>query len=216
LGQLKHPYACFVSYRHREGEREAARIERFFADLELVLRRRSEDHMKVFYDQARIQPGFKFDETIANSLCRSFCMIALWTADYFSRSHDYCIREYCAMEALEAKRLSALGSEHRDMGLIIPVICCDKDLFPSNTVKRQYVDFSDHFLAGFNSERYERAVERLARDVLDRCEAFLKYSIDLADDCTNYRLPASEAIQARIASLVPERVGQFDRLFGRL
>jgi hypothetical protein len=98
-------HACFISYRRHE---QSELSERFIADLCSAVRNElavllDED---LYIDRERLRGGAFFNPALADALCKSVCMIVVYTPTYFSREHLYCAREYLAMEKLEKTRLA--------------------------------------------------------------------------------------------------------------
>src|SRR5262245_39103047 len=111
-------YGGYVSYR-----RDQAIVQRFVKDLAQGLSYELAPllDLAVFVDETQL--GAAADEnTIANAMCRSVCMIVVFTPTYFSESHPYCAREFRAMQQIETKRMSHLDRKKDGRGLIIPVV----------------------------------------------------------------------------------------------
>ena len=68
--------------------------------------------------------NYKYNEALAESICESVCMIVVFSQLYPQR--PYCLREYFAMERVEAQlkqELQAHGNSYdRKCGMIIPII----------------------------------------------------------------------------------------------
>ena len=65
----------------------------------------------IFIDRERMRGGTLFDPSLARALCKSVCMVVIYTPTYFSKKHSYCAREYRAMETLEQQRLVRLDKQ---------------------------------------------------------------------------------------------------------
>src|SRR5918911_24477 len=99
-------YSCFISYRRSQHRL----VERFVSALAETLSEEVEAYTKlpIFPDTEQAEGNEDIEETRARALCRSLCMVVVFTPIYFSRTNTYCAREFKAMEALEKERLSAL------------------------------------------------------------------------------------------------------------
>ena len=112
-------------------------------------------------------------------------MVPVLTPTYFSKQRPYCSREYLAMERIEAIRSRVT---HRPESLILPVVLRGAAHLPKIvTERRQYLDFSNYYLAfgvrQFRSPKFGELVSQLARRVAELCELYtaLEESTDLAD-----------------------------------
>src|SRR5262245_8245574 len=103
-------YGCYVSYR-----RDQAITRRFVKDLAQGLSYELAPLLDpaVFVDESELVAGARFEKKIADAMCRSVCMIFVFTPTYFSESHPLCAREFRAMEQIETKRMSLLGKDGR-------------------------------------------------------------------------------------------------------
>lgn len=113
-------YGCFVSYMRPEHPM----MTEFMAGLVEALKSEFEPFVPkplVYLDTERLQPGFEFNAALAKALCSSACWIVVYVPQY--TDHEYCLREYRAMQMLEQRRRDELGDrlmpEH---GMIIPII----------------------------------------------------------------------------------------------
>ena len=57
-----------------------------------------------YLDRDRLKGGEFYNEALASNLCKSACLVVLYTPVYFSLDHMYCAREYRAMEQIELAR----------------------------------------------------------------------------------------------------------------
>src|SRR4030095_12354568 len=83
-----------------------------------------------FYDKSRIQGGQYIEPVIADAICKSVCMVAIYSPQYLNEEYTYCARELMAMQLLEHKRLNLLPVTERANGLIIPIIYRGAKYFP--------------------------------------------------------------------------------------
>lgn len=199
-------HCCFISYRHADGEVAAHFMEDLSRALtdELALLRDE----KVFIDRDGLKGGDFFNRKVARALCRSVCMVMVFTPRYFSLKGTYCAREFKGMEDLEGERLAKLGvhREELDHGLIIPVVFRGLADLPSYvTDKRQYCDFTAHSLAVEDMRQhpdYEPKIREIADYVYQRCKEFDE-APELFDQCREYGLPKEKEILPWLKTVIP-------------
>jgi TIR domain len=203
-------HACFVSYRHHE---QSELAERFISDLCSALRNElavllEED---LYVDRERLRGGTLFNPSLAGALCRSVCMIAVYTPTYFSRAYPYCAREYLAMERLEQIRLARLTSRYGpDAGFIIPVILRgENSLPPSIRGRRQYYTFERFSLTSrvlARNRQFETSVRQIASVIHERKEALTTLADELTCDCHKFALPTDEDVGQWLETMIPPAV----------
>lgn len=210
-------YACFISYRH--GQRRLA--ERIINDLYEALSAEVEllRNEKVFLDRDRLQGGSFYNEALAKALCRSACMIVVFTPTYFDREHTYCAREYKAMERLEERRLGLLrATADRNNGLIIPIVFRGEDhLPPEIKERRQYYNFDDFLLCDVEMWRhphYAPKIKEIAQYICDRCR-MLEALPQVFDECEGFTLPTEEEISGWLARVAGTEITFPGRQEGR-
>src|SRR6185503_15991751 len=98
-------YACFISYPH--GQHIV--MKPFIEQLTEMLKGFLEIYMEeeVYKDDERLKPGYKFNESLAEAICQSVCMIVVYSPIYENRT--YCLREYATMEKIEEDRFKLIG-----------------------------------------------------------------------------------------------------------
>jgi hypothetical protein len=200
-------HACFISYRHHEQSQLA---ERFILDLFGALRNEltlmvEED---IFVDRERMKGGTFFNPALANALCKSICMIMIYTPTYFSSSNTYCAREYRAMEMLEAARLSRLKDQKsHEAGLIIPIILRGSESLPEMVRKhRQYYTFERFSLSSrelARNRQFEDRVREIASVIHARKRALAPWSDELTSDCNCFTFPSEEEIHPWLEKIIP-------------
>ena len=90
-------------------------------------------------------------------------MVMIYQPNYFDLQHPYCAREYLAMEQLETRRRTAVGTPTHD-GLIIPVIFRGLDTLSQEIIHhRQYEDFSSFLLHDADLLRHPHFSVRVSR-----------------------------------------------------
>lgn len=192
-------YSCFISYRHPGPNNKLG--ERIVEDLYNALSNELGLNLNspVYLDKERLQGGSFYNEALAKSLCRSVCMIVVFTPTYFSKENPYCSREYKAMERLEATRLSLLPTEDRQNGLIIPIVFRGGKYLPSEiSQRRQYYNFEQFLLSDAEMSRhpdYAAKIKQIGDYVTERFMTFSALNIDPCTDCDNCLLPSEDEIK---------------------
>ena len=184
-------YACFISYPSAQGQM----LKEFVEELKEALRDCIDPYLdeEVYIDKEQLGGGDHFNEALAQAICQSLCMIVVYVPKY--ERHEYCRREYRAMEVLEQKRATICGREKLgNKGMIIPVILRgDKDL--PDKIKRHvhYCNFTKYTTASRNIRDNAECVEQLeavARNIYELYQAFEGH--DACNDCGEFRLPSPE------------------------
>src|SRR5688500_15915285 len=112
--------SCFISYRHLDSELQVRVVQ----DLHKGLKDELAFHTPcpVYLDDKRLQAGYRFNEALADALCRSVCMIVVFSPTYFSEENTYCAREWLGMLRLQQRRTRLLSEKPAQfMGLIVPI-----------------------------------------------------------------------------------------------
>jgi hypothetical protein len=191
----KFEYACFISYSHGQNDLVRGFMDQFTAALGDELETLVE--LPIYLDKLRLQPGFMFNEALADALCRSVCMVAVYTPVYETKS--YCGREFEAMVQLEARRrkLAGLPGEH---GLIIPVVLRGFEHLPLRLKgERQAEDFSQFTLADRQIRRnpkFGHKVQAIAQQIYGHYRALQPIEANACDECTAFKLPAEHDLPA--------------------
>jgi hypothetical protein len=200
-------HACFVSYRHHEQSQLA---ERFILDLCGALRNEltllvEED---IFVDRERMQGGTLFNPALANALCKSACMIVVYTPTYFSWAHTYCAREYRAMEKLEEARFARLNSQQgREAGLIIPVILRGRESLPEAIRAQRHCYTFERFCLSSRelarNRQFEDRVREIASVIHARKNALAPWADELTCDCHSFVFPTEEEVRPWLEKMIP-------------
>jgi hypothetical protein len=198
-------YSCFISYHHGQGDL----MKRFIDELEETLQSSLEPYLReqVFIDQDRLLPGYRYNEALARAICQSVCMIVVYSPIYERSS--YCLREFTAMQLLEARRFKAMeDSVSSQCGLIIPILFRGKaeDLPPRIRGHIHFCDFSKFTTASTKMTRHKEFVgkiEQIARYVYDLYENFQRHGVDPCSQCLSFRLPDETEVQPWRAPLLP-------------
>jgi hypothetical protein len=186
-------HSCFISYCHGEGELIRPFIEQLRSALDSCLEPYLDE--KVFLDADRLRPGYRFNEALGRALCESVSMIMVYVPKY--ERHDYCMREFSAMEAIERKRLAMLGDNAHGMGLIIPVVLRGRteDLPAWIRDRRHFCDFSRFTTASrsirSNSE-YAQKVDNISSYIFELYRLFQSSLDDPCADCHSFELPTTK------------------------
>lgn len=194
-------YSCFISYRHVQYDLGSRFLEKFLEalkshiELEIELDGVPSDE-QIYIDRERLKGGYLFNNALADALCRSVCMIVIFTPTYFSKQKTYCAREFLAMKKLEEERLKQMGD--RKMGLIIPIVLKGFDALPPEIrQERQCYDFSDYSLATpdiLTHPVYNRQVAEIASYIREVHERLTALGVDWCGECPNYALPTDEEV----------------------
>lgn len=184
-------YACFISYCHGQGEL----MRRFIDDLKAALYSSIEPYMDqgVYIDEDRLRPGYDFNEALAEALCKSVCMVVVYSPRY--DRHPYCHREFRAMEQLERQRYALLGAPQQKHRLIIPIVVRGARFAPPVIKSIQYCDFSKYTTAGpsiTSHPEYIAEIDRIAGYVYERYQEFEPLAGDLCTGCIDFALPAED------------------------
>jgi hypothetical protein len=183
-------YACFISYCH--GQADFTR--RFIEELADALKAYLDPYLdeQVYIDQDRLQPGYKFNEALAEAICRSVCMVVVYSPRY--EDHAYCMREYAAMEKIEQARFALLGQQlDRTKGMIVPVVLRGEEDLPSKLKSHiHYADFSKYTLADQSiktNPAYIAKVEAIAKHIYKLYRDFKNVAQDPCADCAQFEIP---------------------------
>jgi hypothetical protein len=200
-------YACFVSYRHHQQSQIA---ERFILDLAAALRNELALMMEedVFVDTERMRGGTFFNPALANALCKSVCMVVIYTPTYFSWNNMYCAREYRAMERLEEVRLTRLtGQQGREAGLIIPVILRGLDSLPDNIRARRHFYTFERFCLSTRelarNRQFEERVREIATVIHARRRALAPWADEITCDCQSFTFPTEDEVRPWLQGMIP-------------
>ena len=191
-------HACFVSYCHGQGEL----MQRFVGELVQALVSSIEPYVDVtggpaelvYHDAQRLRPGYLYNEALAEAICQSVCMVAVFVPKYLD--HEYCRRELEAMKRVEGERRRILGpAAPRHHGYIIPVVLRGevKDLPPAIKGHVHCCDFSGFTTADIRLARQRRCmkeIEKIAKFVHELHRDVESMTLD----CSTFTLPpASES-----------------------
>jgi hypothetical protein len=200
-------YACFVSYRHHEQSEIA---EQFIDQLCTALRNELTLQMEeqLYVDRARMRIGTTFNEALAIALCRSVCMVMVYTPTYFSQQHPYCAREFKAMENIELARLAHLPEgDRRQHGLILPVVLRGKDSLPAALRSHRHCyDFERFSLTSrrlASNRGFEAEVRQMAEVIVQRKRLLDAVGVNMTCDCDSFTFPSEDHVRPWLESIAP-------------
>jgi hypothetical protein len=199
-------YCCFISYPHGQDNVLVPFVEDFLEGLEKEIY--AQTRKKVWIDYKFLKGGYRLDEEIGPDLCKSACMILLYTPLYFDTEHTYCARELKAMQDLEEQRLQLLKDKGK--GLIIPIILRGEKRFPTAlSEKRLYYKFTD---IEFNNPterirvKYSKELREIAEYIIDRCELLEEVASKFPTDCENYCLPSPHEAKKFVETVLGKKI----------
>jgi TIR domain len=187
-------YACFISYPHSTSEM----MKEFVDELKKALN----DELATIFDETpfvdsdELGGGDHFNETLARALCQSFCMIVVYVPKY--ERHNFCVREFRAMEILEGRRIAVAGeSKFGNKGIIVPIVLRGGDDLPEDIKKNiHYLDFSKYTTASANirkNEEYVLQIKKLA-ERMGQLYRDLE-GLELCKDCDQFSLPDENEVK---------------------
>jgi len=197
-------FCCFISYPHGQEEVLVPIVDDFVQGLKREIG--AMDRRPLWFDQV-LTGGRRIEEAIGAGLCKSACMIMLYTPLYFDEEHVYCARELKAMQDLEEERLRTL--QDKSFGLIIPVILRGEKRFPEIMKKGKFYDFTK-FL--FNSpsekirEKYAAQIAEIANYIIERCDALEAAEKDPTHNCDKYPLPSIESAREFVEKVLGKKI----------
>jgi len=80
---MKFQYACYISYRGGQHRLLYNFVTEFTEALSNELELQTD--LGVFLDTVRLEAGDYFNEKLAQALCRSVCMVSVWTPIFSSQ-----------------------------------------------------------------------------------------------------------------------------------
>jgi len=203
-------FSCFISYRR--GKNQISRLitddiyDALSGELELLL---DVNVREVFLDRKRVDRPDYFDPALARALCRSVCMVMLYSPPYFSLSHTYCAREYWAMKKLEERRLNLLPQERRH-ALIIPIILRGEERFPTTILNGQgsynFKGLKQGSRKITRPRHYYDDINEIGQYIADRYWDFAALSDEneICQDCEKFLLPNDEEIEPWLTRIVSQ------------
>lgn len=198
-------FCCFISYPHGQKDYLKPYIKNFVKGLENEVY--AQTKKKIFVDYDCLEGGNWLDEKIGPSICKSVCMIFLYTPLYFDTEHTYCARELKAMELIEKQRMDLL--KDKSNGLIIPIILRGPKRFPEAIKKRRiYYDFNDIEYNDPNvtiSTKFPKEIKKIAEYIIDRCYD-LKAIENHQHNCDAYPMPSEQEAIEFVETVLGEKI----------
>jgi len=201
-------YCCFLSYSHNPGELPDRFIKDLYNSLMSEIGALTREIKTCCVDWERLKGGDFYDKRLSKALCKSVCMIMVYTPTYFDKRYTYCTREFRAMETIESRRLKLLDDFSDDHGLIIPIIYRGfKYLNPYiKDTRRTYYDFSG-YIPGKDGENalsthstYAPKIKEIAEYVYDRY-SMLNELWDMSEKCRDFELPSENDAKSWLDSV---------------
>jgi len=188
-------YSCFISYPHVTQGRYWDRI---MVHLKEELENRLGPLVKetVYIDAQNINTGDDFEQALAKAICKSVCMLVVFTPLY--RSSTYCLREFLAMQRVEEKRMVDLTKHgfKTQSRMIIPIVIKgdpDEDL-PNKIKEIDYFDLTKILLRGrLDTLEFATKFLKIAQSIYKHSRSIKALEKKgLTQDCDLAKLPTDE------------------------
>lgn len=181
--------SCFVSYRHTDVPGANKFVQVFVAQLQKQVALWM-PKVPVFFDKEGLKVGDQYNEELAYELCRSACMVLVFSPLHFDVHHPYCALEYRAMLELEKKRLRR-AVDLRNKGLILPVVFRGLDDLPGEIKDRRNYETFDHIAteSQFLLPKNQARLQVLAEEIWQRYKRLIDARVFVQDDCQQFRFP---------------------------
>jgi hypothetical protein len=203
---MPYEYCCFISYPHGQDNVLVPFVKELVKSLETEIY--AQIRKKVWIDYHYLKGGSRLDHEIGPDICKSACMILLYTPLYFDSEHTYCARELKAMQDLEEQRLSHLADKGK--GLIIPVILRGPSRFPATLrEKRLYYDFNSIQFSDPKSKirgKVAKEIREIAEYIIDRCLQLDAVADKMPHDCDNFLLPTHEEAKRFVQTVLGQDI----------
>lgn len=198
--------SCFVSYRHTGDPGGDKFVQVFVAQLQKQLNLWMPG-VPVFFDKEGLKVGDLYNQELAYELCRSACMVLVFSPLYFDVRHPYCALEYRAMLELEQKRLrQAVGLSKE--GLIFPVVFRGLDDLPGEIKGHRNYETFAHIAteSQFRRRDCQERLQALAEEIWKRYRDLINARVFLQDDCQQFRFPDEAQVLTWLEGVAPLRV----------
>jgi len=199
-------YCCFISYPHGQQDVLVPFVQDLVDGLKTEIHAQS--RKKIWIDYDFLEGGDRLDATVGRDLCKSACMILIYTPLYFDREHTYCARELQGMQKLEERRLALLNDPGE--GLIIPIVLRGEKRFPEALKKKRiFYRFTD---IEFNNpediirHKYSAQIKEIAEYIIDRCETLDEVADKLLSDCHGFNLPTEEDAKMFVETVLQRKI----------
>jgi hypothetical protein len=195
--------ACFISYRHT-GDPDADKfVQAFYAQLKKQVAI-CMPGVPIFFDEKGLKIGDKFNQEIAYQLCRSACMVLVYSPLYFDNNHPYCALEYLAMLDLEKRRLGTIANDLRNKGLIFPVVIRGLEDLPDEIKGQRQFEKFDHIVHESQFEELEclKCLKALAEEIWKRYRELHNSNV-FPSDCSKFSFPDKSSIADWLYTVAP-------------
>lgn len=190
-------YSCFISYCHGQQDLTLKFINQLTHAIKAYLEPYLDE--EVYIDTERLKPGYQHSEAIADAICRSLCMIVVYSPRY--EKHKYCLREFEAMREVERNRQALLGKKAmRGKRLIIPIIFRTRigGEIPDELKEADvYCDFSTFTTASSDISEdadYVGQIEKIAQVIVEHYNDLDHADYDITGSCENFELPSEDDV----------------------
>ncbi len=200
-------YSCFISYRQADSDLMGKFIDQLVSALKSEINVLL-SNMPIYRDREMISGGTFYNDELEQALCKSVCMIVVYTPTYFHEKDTFCAREFKIMEQLECHRLEQF-KDHKfcNRGLIIPLILRGMNSFPQKIKRRRHCyDFSRFTLSENPLKRHKRyckIIKKIAEYIFDRHQELISNIACPCDACSAYHLPKDIEIRNWLKQFIP-------------
>jgi hypothetical protein len=211
-------HACFISYRN--GDRNDKNLDTrsqdiqdtlnaFAKDLRDELKRELLTHTNnrkclIFLDQDKPdcwKEGDPLMQTFSNAVCKSVCMIVVFTRHYLDKDHLTCAAELEGMLRRLDARCEKIGIKtENSTNWIATAVFREPDRVPDILKKNLFFDFTGYENSSTplrDNKEYQKNIKTLAKSIADFWEELDQNhsTIDFCDDCATFALldPQTEA-----------------------
>jgi hypothetical protein len=191
-------HSCFISFTTGTGKALQEFIDLLQAQLLDGLKAYVREPAWRFDENERI--GAEWQRVLPLRLCQTVCMVAFYVPSY--ESSGPCIREYVAMEDIEAARLKALGDElDPEFRMIIPVILKKRKgtIIPSwMQSSKLCLDITEYktpdqpLVKALEHPKCVARLEEIAESVYEVWRAMTQHPDDLCVNCRNELPPVDD------------------------
>ncbi len=213
---MQFEHACFISYRNGDRSdrgRDARRqdiedtINAFARDLKNELHRELQragvnyDKSIVFLDQD-LEEGTTLLSTFASAVCKSVCMVVVFTPHYLNKDKLYCASELEGMFRRLQERCVKLGfDETHKHEWVFTVVLNEPDRVPDillDNIRFDFTTYSHSSIPLRDHEGLHSKVQTLARKIAYHWECLDQENTLLTEDCENFALRNPDDDQDKI------------------
>lgn len=201
-------HCCFLSYRHGDKTMSsfANQIVDALAD-ELSMLLDNYPALPIFKDDRSIEVSDKVDATIAEAICRSVCMVLIYTPNYLSEEKPYCASELEAVLRLEKERVTKLPGTAPKTGMLITVILRgDRDELPQLLKDRENEDFSAfalHTTEIRRNRKFSPQIQQIAKKIKAHCGLFDKTQ-DWCGGCQDFKMLDTKTEKDKLTKFISQ------------